>query len=501
MEQTCLLEMRNISKTFPGVKALSNVNLKVEKGSVHVLVGENGAGKSTLIKILCGLHTDYEGDVLINGKKVVFKNAHDALAHGIATIHQELNQVPAMTIAENLFLGREPLQKNKLFIDDKYIYKRAQELLDQQKLPFKATTLVKDLSVSQMQMVEITKAVSANAQIIIMDEPTSAITDTEVDILFERIAELKAKGVAIIYISHRLDELFRIGDDITILRDGEYIDTKKVGELDKPAIIKMMVGRELDNIYPPKTNVVQKDKVVLELKNLTGKGRFEDVSFKVHAGEILGLAGLMGAGRTETARAMFGLDPIDSGEMLLDGKPIRIKNTTDALKHGIMMASEDRKRYGLVLKRSIGDNIGLPNLRMFKGKLLLNAKKERAAEEVVFKELGVKAPNMDVAASSLSGGNQQKVVLAKWILANPKVFILDEPTRGIDVGAKYEIYKIMNDLAAKGMAIIMISSELPEILGMCDRVMVMREHRVTGELQRDELTQERVMDLATTDLA
>jgi len=500
MGQDYLLEMRDISKSFPGVKALDNVNLKVKKGTVHVLVGENGAGKSTLIKILCGLHTDYTGEMLIEGEKVSFANAKEAIDAGVATIHQELNQVQALTIAENVFLGREPKMKNGILIDDKKINQRAAELLESSNMGFGPKTLVSQLTVAQMQMIEIIKAVNTNAKIIIMDEPTSAISDKEVKVLFETIESLKAQGVTIIYISHRLDEIFQIGDAITILRDGQYIDTKTVAELDKPAIIKMMVGREINNIYPQKPDVMDESNVVFEVENLNSQGKFNDISFQVHAGEILGLAGLMGAGRTEVARAIFGLDPIDSGELYLQGEKVKIKNTSDALDHGIVMASEDRKRYGLVLKRTISDNIGLPNLKKFRGRFLLDKKKELSAEEKVFKQLGVKAPSMNVETSALSGGNQQKVVLAKWILADPKVFILDEPTRGIDVGAKYEIYKIMIELAAKGMAIIMISSELPEVIGICDRVIIMREHHITGELNREELTQEAIMNFATADI-
>ncbi len=501
MERTALLEMKNISKSFPGVRALDHVNLKVEKGEVHILVGENGAGKSTLIKILCGLHTDYEGEIVIEGEKVSLKDPHDALKYGIATIHQELNQVPTMTIAENLFLGREPLGRGNMLIDDKRIYKEAKAILEAQGLTYDPHMLVRNLTVSQMQMIEIAKSVSQNARIIIMDEPTSAITDAEVKVLFQCIKRLKAEGVGIIYISHRLEEMFEIGDKVTILRDGQYIDTKDVKDVTRGDIIKMMVGRELNNIYPEKKHKVT-DKVVLEVKNLTGHKRFENISFKLHAGEILGLAGLMGAGRTEIARALFGLDPIHSGEVYLEGKRIAIKNTSDAMKHGIMMATEDRKRYGLVLKATIGENIGLPNLKQFLGKsgFLLSDKREREKEKEVFDELGVKAPSMHTRASALSGGNQQKVVLAKWILANPKVFILDEPTRGIDVGAKYEIYKIMTELASKGMAIIMISSELPEVIGMCDRVIVMREHYLSGEVSGEEINQEYIMEFASANV-
>ncbi len=500
MGETALLEMKHISKSFPGVRALDDVSLTVKKGEVHILVGENGAGKSTLIKILCGLHTDYEGEIFIEGEKVTLKDPHDALEHGIATIHQELNQVPTMTIAENLFLGREPLMAGRL-IDDRKIYREAREILEAQGLDYDPHTLVRNLTVSQMQMIEIAKSVSQKARIIIMDEPTSAITDAEVKTLFKCIEKLKAEGAGIIYISHRLEEMFEIGDRVTILRDGQYIDTKEVKDVTRGDIIKMMVGRELNNIYPAKQHIAT-DRVVLEVKNLTGHKRFENISFKLHAGEILGLAGLMGAGRTEIARALFGLDPIDSGEIYLDGKKITIKNTSDAMKHGIMMATEDRKRYGLVLKATIGENIGLPNLRKFLGKsgFLLDGKKEQRMEKEVFDELGVKAPTMHVKASSLSGGNQQKVVLAKWILANPKVFILDEPTRGIDVGAKYEIYKIMTELASKGMAILMISSELPEVIGMCDRVLIMREHYLAGEVSQEEINQETIMEFASANV-
>lgn len=490
-----LLEMKNIGKSFPGVRALDGVNFTLDAGEVHVLIGENGAGKSTLMKIIGGTYVEYDGEMYLDGEPVAFRDIKDAQNHAIATIHQELNQVPVMTVAENLFLGREPMQKNKVLIDDKRIVEQARQILHDNTLDIDPNEKLGNLPVSQRQMLEIAKAVSSGAKIIIMDEPTSALSAGEVALLFSHIRRLKKAGAGIIYISHRMEEMFEIGDTVTVLRDGKFIKQLKVADTNRDEVISLMVGRELEDIYPKYTMDLSDSDTVFEVKNLTGE-KFRNVSFSVKRGELVGIAGLMGAGRTELVRAIFGLDPIYEGEILLEGKPIKIKDTRAAVKSGILMVSEDRKKYGLVHILSISDNIGLPNLKKFTKGGLIRAGRERAENKKYFEKLGVKAPNMNYLANTLSGGNQQKVVLAKWLEAGPKVLIMDEPTRGIDVGAKHEIYEIMLDLLKQGVSIIMISSDMPEIIGMCHRILVMREHELSGELRGDEITQKSILNYA-----
>ncbi|MBO7710023.1 MAG: sugar ABC transporter ATP-binding protein [Lachnospiraceae bacterium] len=485
------LELKNISKSFPGVKALDNVSFTVNVGEVHVLVGENGAGKSTLIKIINGMYTADEGEMYLFGEKITTHNPRYMKQKGVATIHQELNPVPDLTIAENIFLGRLPVNKFKK-VDKKFMVKEAQRLINELGFKYDATAVMRSLTVSDMQIIEIIKAISVNAKVIIMDEPTSSITEAEVAVLHEQIHRLKAMGISIIYISHKLDELKKVGDRLTILRDGQTISSHHIDDLTQDEIIAKMVGRKMDNVYPEKTAKVGEK--LFEVKGLTSS-KFNNVSFTLHKGEILGMAGLVGAGRTEVARAIFGLDPHQSGEILLNGKAVNVKHVQDAINEGIIYLSEDRKLEGLVLIRSICENIGLPNLKRYKG-FLLNKKKERQDAEEMREKLRIKTPNVDFPAQNLSGGNQQKVVIAKWLLQEPMVFIMDEPTRGIDVGAKYEIYKIMCDLAERGAGVIMISSELPEIIGICDRTLVMAEGRVTGEVMREEFSQERIMSHA-----
>ena len=491
-----LLEMRNIIKTFPGVKAVDNVTLKVRPGTVHALCGENGAGKSTLMKILAGEHKLDGGEIIFNGKKVDIHTTQDAFTVGISTVYQELNLVPEMTIAENMFLGREP-KKNGLFVDSNFINEETKKYLKDVGLEhYGPRTKLGKLSVSAQQMVEIAKGITRGSKLIILDEPTSAITDAEVATLFKLINDLKAKGITFIYISHKLDEIFEITDEVTVMRDGTYVDTKTTSEIDEKALVSLMVGRELTHLFP-KTDVEIGD-IVFEAKNLTRVGKFENVSFQIRQGEILGISGLMGAGRTEVARAIFGLDPLDEGDMLLDGLPYEVRRPIDAIRHGIAYVPEDRKELGLCLGRPILENISLASLEMFSGKGgFLNMKYEREEAEEISKQLRTKTHSLDVAAQTLSGGNQQKVVLSKWLIRPLKVLILDEPTRGIDVGAKSEIHKLMCKFAAKGMAVIMISSELPEILGMSDRILVMHEGKFKGELSREDATQERIMTLAT----
>lgn len=486
------LQLQHISKSFPGVKALDDVSFSVEEGSVHVLVGENGAGKSTLIKIINGMYTADQGDIYLFGKKITVHNPRYMKEMGIATIHQELNPVPDLTIAENIFLGRIPTHGPQI-INKKKMVQEAQKLIYDLGFSYDAKRIMRTLTVSDMQIIEIIKAISVNAKVIIMDEPTSSITEAEVAVLHQQIHKLKKMGISIIYISHKLEEIKQVGDKITIIRDGKVISTHNVDELTTEEIITKMVGRKMDHVYPIKTAAVGEP--LFEVKNLCRPGVFQNISFTLHRGEILGMAGLVGAGRTETVRAIFGLDPYQSGEMYIQGKKIEVKKVSDAIKEGIIMLSEDRKLEGLVLIRSIAENIGLPNLKRYRG-LFLNKKLEKQDAEQMKEKLSIKTPSVQTEAQSLSGGNQQKVVIAKWLLQNPLVFIMDEPTRGIDVGAKYEIYKIMCDLAAQGAGVIMISSELPEIIGVCDRTLVMAEGRITGEVVREDFSQERIMSYA-----
>lgn len=494
-ENQYVLEMRNITKIFPGVKALDGVNLKVRSGTVHVLCGENGAGKSTLMKILSGQYQIDEGEIYFKGVKLNHQNTKEALNMGIAMIHQELSPILDMTIAENIFLDREPIKYLKTFIDFKKLYEQTQELLERLGLKYNPHMKMRELSVAGMQLIEIAKAISRNASLIIMDEPTSAITDKEVDMLFKQIKDLKSQGVAIIYITHKMNEIFQIADDITVIRDGQYVDSGPASEYDENKVISQMVGRTISNIFPKEEAKI--GEVVLEVKNLTREGFFNDISFKVRKGEILGLAGLVGAGRTEVVRSIFGLDPLDSGEIFLEGELIKVKKPIDSISKGIAYLSEDRKIDGLVLCRSVLENIVMANLKKFAPGLFINKQKEAKSAEEMIEKLRIKTPTMHQIAGNLSGGNQQKIIIAKWLQRDLKVIILDEPTRGIDVGSKSEIHKLMSKYAQDGLAVIMISSELPEVLGMSDRIIVMQEGRMTGELTREEASQEKIMTLAT----
>lgn len=488
------LELRNVEKSFPGVKALSNVSFSVRKGSVHVLCGENGAGKSTLMKIINGIYQPDQGQILLDGREVRIRNPIEARNLGISMIFQELNYIPDITIEQNLFLGNEPVDKLGA-VDWKEIRKRTLELLKREKLPYLPDTRLKDLTVSDIQMLEILKAVSYDSDVIIMDEPTSAITNREVEVLFGKIAELKAKGVCIIYISHKMEEIFRIADEITVLRDGSVVDTRPAGSLDIDTVISLMVGRRIDNVYPKEE--LPAGETLLEVEGLSHGRLFTDVGFHARAGEIIGFAGLMGAGRTEVARAVFGLDPYTAGKVRIKGREMKAGTVQGSIDNGLVMLSEDRKRFGIISVRSVKENTSLANLRLFVRKGRLNGKKETAAVKYICDRMRVKTPTLDTSIDSLSGGNQQKVVLAKWMLRNPDILILDEPTRGIDVGAKFEIYKLMSELAHEQKAIIMISSELPELLGMCDRIYVMAKGRIAGELAKEDFSQENIMKLAT----
>ena len=492
-----VLEMHKITKSFPGVKALDGVNLQVRAGSVHVLVGENGAGKSTLMKILSGEHAVDAGEIFFKGVQLTHQNTRAALELGIAMIHQELSPVLDMTIAENIFLGREPMRSRwlNLFVDFERMAHETQALLDRLGLPYRAGQKMRELSIAGMQLVEIAKAISRNAALVIMDEPTSAISDTEVAMLFRQIADLKARGVAIIYITHKMDEIFQIADDITIIRDGQYVGSGKAADYDQNSLIGLMVGRTISSIFPKETVAI--GEVALSVRGATRHGVFQNISFEVRKGEILGLAGLIGAGRTEVVRAIFGLDPLDAGEVWLHGQQLDLKKPTDAIRHGIAMVSEDRKAEGLVLCRSVQENISLANLEKFAPGLFLDLKAEAESGQKMRNMLQIKTANLNTVVGTLSGGNQQKIAIAKWLLRDLTVLILDEPTRGIDVGSKSEIHRLMTQFAKQGLAIIMISSELPEILGMSDRVVVMQEGKMRGELDRTDATQENIMALAT----
>ncbi|AUO67685.1 ribose transport system ATP-binding protein [Citrobacter amalonaticus] len=491
------LQMNHITKRFPGVLALSNVNFTLRKGEVHALLGENGAGKSTLMKILSGVYQPDEGDIIFEGKPVSFSDPLSAQNAGITIIHQEFNLFPELTVEENIFIGREFCKNNRWRLDEKQQRQAATEILQKLNLNISPETLVSDLTVAQQQMVEIAKAISVNAKILIMDEPTAALTETEIESLFQVTRLLKAQGTGIVYISHRLEELALIADRATVMRDGQYIDTVDYETVKISELIAMMVGRELGNIYPRREARTHQEPV-LEVNGLTRKGVLNNIDFTLNRGEILGFAGLMGAGRTELARAIFGADPIDSGTIKLNGKAIEIKGISDAIAQGISYLTEDRKKEGLALNLSVERNIMLGNYPEYADRFgHVDSKRCQQTSEEQVRALRIKTPHLEQAALNLSGGNQQKIIIARWVCKDTDILIFDEPTRGIDVGAKLEIYELMNRLVAKGKSIIMISSELPEVLGMCDRILVMRSGRITGELTADNATQEKIMQYAT----
>ncbi len=491
-----LVEMTGITKDFPGVHALADAGFELRPGEVHALVGENGAGKSTLMKILAGVYQPDAGEIRFKGETVEVANPRTALDLGISMIHQELNLAPHLTVAQNIFLGREPRGRPRFLTDDRRLNQQTQELIDRLHLKLDPRARVGDLKIAQQQMVEIAKALSLNAAVLVMDEPTAALTDTEIDELFRIIRDLRENGVGVVHISHRLEELKQISDRVTVMRDGRYVATLETAAAEIPVVINMMVGR---TIYEAAPEIPERsDEVVLEVRGLTRGRTVRDVSFVLHKGEILGVAGLVGAGRTEVVRAIFGADRPDSGEILVHGRRAEIGSPADAVNLGIAYLSEDRKRYGLALGMDVETNIVLGSLQKFLSSFgRIDTRRTRAAAEQRVQDLGIKTPSVRQRARNLSGGTQQKVVIAKWLTADTDILIFDEPTRGIDVGAKSEIYHLLNELARDGKSIIMISSELPEILRMSHRIIVMCEGRLTGELDGATATQEQIMTLAT----
>jgi ABC-type sugar transport system ATPase subunit len=496
-----MLEIQSVSKRFPGVRALHNVSFALAAGEVHALIGENGAGKSTLMKILSGVYTDYDGALLLDGQPLHLAGPRDAQQRGIAIIHQELNLIPELTVAENIFLGREPKTAAGL-LDTAQMERESRALLDRLMLPIPVDRPVKSLRVGEQQLVEVAKALSLDARLLILDEPTSALSQAEIERLFTIVDALRAQGVTMIYISHKLDEIFRIADRVTVLRDGEWIGTLPITEADAPALIRMMVGRSLSDLFPKE--VAEEGDEALRVEHLSllagGRGRtLSDISFSVRRGEIVGVAGLMGAGRTELLETLFGVHPRQRvrGRVVLDGQERRIASPADAIRAGLAFVTEDRKTQSLVLKLSVAHNLTLAALGRYLHLNIIRQRAENAAVQRSIEQLRIKTPTAATEVDKLSGGNQQKVVLAKCLLTRPRVLLLDEPTRGIDIGAKAEIYAIISRLAGDGAAIVMASSELPELLAMCDRILVLCEGRLTAELTREAATQERILEAAT----
>jgi ABC-type sugar transport system ATPase subunit len=486
-----LLAMRDIQKSFPGVKAVKHGHLDVHRGQVVALLGENGAGKSTLIKMLGGAHQPDAGEILLDGNPVSIRTPIEAQRHGIAVIYQELDLIPTLTARENLFLGRETHVAG--FFSAGRERTKAVELFELLNVRIDPEAMISELTIAQQQIVAIAKALSCNARVVVMDEPSAALTPQEVEKLFAIIADLKSRGIGIIYISHRLDEIFRIADSIVVMRDGEHVASRPITDMSRGQLIELMVGRPLDQEFP-KDRTIKIGSERLKLSGLSRAGSVRNVTFSIRRGEILGLTGLVGAGRTETARLIFGADHRDSGSISLDGLELDIRSPRDAIRNGICLLTEDRKSQGLVLGASCRENFGLPNLKRYRRAGFVNERAERSAFAKYVQSIRIRIADQDVVAKTLSGGNQQKIVLAKWLEADSEVVIFDEPTRGIDVGAKYEIYLLMNELARQGKAVLMISSELPEVLGMSDRILVMREGQISGEFESvDGLTQEQVL--------
>ena len=490
-----VLEMKDISKTFPGVKALDRVQLQVKPGEVHALMGENGAGKSTLMKILMGIYTkDDGGEILFDGKPYHVSNPKEAMDTGVAMIHQELNPILDMTVYENIFVGRE-IRKNGL-VDKKAEIEESEKLIAECGLHVSPTDTLRNLTVAQCQLIEIIKAISVNAKVIVMDEPTAAITEREVELLFGHIRRLKAQGVAIIYISHRMDEIFTICDRVSVYRDGQYIGSGETRDLDEAQLIKMMVGREITDVFPKLEAEI--GEVVFEAKHIVrADNKVKDVSISVRRGEILGIGGLVGAGRSELVEGIFGMHKLSGGEIYVKGEKVTVHSPKDIIQKGVALVTEDRKVTGLNLSGTVNDNIAMVAIRKLLSNGLYSKTKARKAAQEYIGKLKIKTPSGDQIVGNLSGGNQQKVVIAKWLLNDPDIIILDEPTRGIDVGAKRDIYLLIGSLVQQGKAVIMISSEIPELMGVCDRIAVMSEGNLSGEVQRGEFSQERIMTLAS----
>lgn len=489
-----ILELKHITKLYPGVVALNDVSLEVRRGEILALVGENGAGKSTLIKTCSGAITPTQGEIVINGKSFTGMTPQTSEQNGIGVIYQEFNLVGDLSVAENIFLGRA-IRKG-MVIDLKAMERESKKILDSLNIKINPKTLVKTLSVGYQQMVEIAKAVSQNAKLLIMDEPSAPLTSAEVEAMFAIVDKLKAGGVSIIYISHRLDEIFRLADRITILRDGQYVTTLNTDETNKDELVKYMVGRQLTEVYPKRDEICVKDEVIFEAVNVSGNGD-KNISFKIHRGEVLGLGGLVGAGRTEFAELMFGMRPKTAGKFIFKGKEISPKTPKDAIELGIGLVPEDRKKEGALLGMSIRCNINMPIYQRISKGTVINEKKEEEIAQTYRKEISIKTPTLDQLVKNLSGGNQQKVILAKWLAADSELLIFDEPTRGIDVGAKQEIYTLINHLVEQGKTVLMISSEMEELMGMSDRILILAEGNMTGELNKSEFDQERIMQLAS----
>ncbi len=496
IQKTDLLKMVGIQKSFPGVKALDNVDFTVKKGTVHALMGENGAGKSTLMKCLFGVYAKDGGKIFLDGKEVSFKNSKEALLGGVAMVHQELNQSLKRSVMDNIWLGRFPkVNKNLPFVDEKKMYQSTKKLLEKLGVDVDPKTIMANLSVSRRQMVEIAKAVSYDAKIIVFDEPTSSLTQPEAEQLFKIINMLRQKGCGIVYISHKMDEILRISDEVTVMRDGKYIATKNAKELTTDEIIKLMVGRELENRYPPKNHKPQG--VALKISNLSSLyNKLSDVSFEARQGEVLGVAGLDGSGRTELLENIFGLSTRKSGEITLNGRSVKNRNARESIRNGFALLTEERRATGIFGILSITENTVISSLKKYKNGIFLNSGKMSKSTDWSIDAMRIKTPDRKTKIRSLSGGNQQKVILGRWLLTEPQVLLLDEPTRGIDVGAKYEIYMLIEELAAKGKTIIMVSSEMAELLGVCDRILVMSGGKAAGEVEAATATQEEIMALA-----
>ncbi|MDO4493538.1 MAG: sugar ABC transporter ATP-binding protein [Clostridia bacterium] len=495
-EEKVLLRMEGISKSFPGVKALDNVQLTLRSGTVHALMGENGAGKSTLMKCLFGIYQKDSGHIYLEGNEVNFTNSRAALDSGVAMVHQELNQALKRNVMDNIWLGRYPKIKGTPIINEKQMYADTMKVFNELGIKVNPKAVMSTMPVSQRQMVEIAKAVSFNSKVIVFDEPTSSLTEAEVEHLFRIIEMLKQRGVGIIYISHKMAEIKRISDDITIMRDGQYVTTRPTAELSMNDIIRLMVGRELTNVYPPKDNIVL-DENILEVEGLTAEySKLSDVSFKLKKGEILGVAGLDGSGRTELLENIFGVATRRSGTIRLHGKVVRNKTPKESIKNGFSMVTEERRATGILSILNIRDNTVISSLKRYKRGILLSDRKQSEATDKMIKAMRTKTPTQKTKIQNLSGGNQQKVILGRWLLTEPEVLLLDEPTRGIDVGAKYEIYQLIQDLAKEGKSVIMVSSEMPELLGVCNRILVMSGGKLAGEVDADTTTQEEILTLA-----